>query len=101
MESSSVGDGKQGDKVCRSSSAMELNSRLQPGKKSILKIKTIPFEFLVFTSRITSAEWKKLFENLFLSLNLAFFFDVDNGRLLVPIVTVALATRKTLSTTSR
>ena len=70
-------------------------------KKSILKIKTIPFEFLVFTSRITSAEWKKLFENLFLSLNLAFLFDVDNGRLLVPIVTVALATRKTLPTTSR
>ena len=70
-------------------------------EKSILKIKKIQFDFLVFTSRITSAEWKKLFENLFLSLNLAFLFDVDNGRLLVPIVTVALATRKTLTTTSR
>ena len=51
----------------------------------------------MFTFRITSAEREEMVQYLFLSLHLAFFFDVNNSRLLIAIVAAALVTRKTLA----
>ena len=53
----------------------------------------------MFTLRITSAEWKEVIVYVFLSLHLAIFFNVNNSRLFIAIVTAALVTRKTLART--